>query len=37
MEDASISLENLDRERAGVILGSGIGGIQTFEDHIRFF
>jgi len=33
MEDASISLENLDRERAGVILGSGIGGIQTFEDQ----
>jgi len=33
MEDASMSLENLDRERAGVILGSGIGGIQTFEDQ----
>jgi len=33
MQDASISLENLDRERAGVILGSGIGGIQTFEEQ----
>ncbi len=33
MQDTSISLERIWIERAGVILGSGIGGIQTFEEQ----
>jgi 3-oxoacyl-[acyl-carrier-protein] synthase II len=35
LEDAGVNLERMDRERAGVILGSGIGGIQTFEEQHR--
>ncbi|MBL6872493.1 MAG: beta-ketoacyl-ACP synthase II [Flavobacteriales bacterium] len=30
MEDASFDLENMDLDRAGVIWGSGIGGLDTF-------
>jgi len=33
MQDADVTPESMDEERAGVILGSGIGGIQTFEDQ----
>jgi len=33
MQDADLTPESMDEERAGVILGSGIGGIQTFEDQ----
>ena len=33
MQDADVTPESMDEERAGVILGSGIGGIQTFEDE----
>ncbi|WP_141499827.1 beta-ketoacyl-ACP synthase II [Paenibacillus luteus] len=29
LNDASLSIENTDRERVGVYVGSGIGGIQT--------
>lgn len=29
MEDAAIDLENIDRERFGVMIGSGVGGLQT--------
>lgn len=32
LEDA---LDSIDRDRAGVIIGSGIGGIATFEDQAR--
>ena len=31
VQDACMDLEKLDRERIGVILGSGIGGIRTHE------
>ncbi|KRE47142.1 beta-ketoacyl-ACP synthase II [Paenibacillus sp. Soil522] len=33
LEDAALSLEQTDRERVGVYVGSGIGGIQTLLDQ----
>ena len=33
MQDAGLVPEKLDRDRCGVIIGSGIGGISTFEDQ----
>lgn len=35
IEDAGLELTRVRRERAGVIVGSGIGGIHTFEDQAR--
>lgn len=32
VNDAKLDLENIDKERFGVILGSGIGGLGTIED-----
>ncbi len=32
-QTSGIDLESLDKDRAGVIVGSGIGGIETFEDQ----
>ena len=37
MDDSKIDLEAVDRERFGVVYGSGIGGIQTLEDQITNF
>ncbi|WP_130806895.1 beta-ketoacyl-ACP synthase II [Senegalia massiliensis] len=31
IQDSKINLDKIDKERFGVILGSGIGGIETFE------
>ncbi len=31
IEDSRIDLDNIDKDRAGVVIGSGIGGITTFE------
>ncbi|KPJ61444.1 MAG: 3-oxoacyl-ACP synthase [Latescibacteria bacterium DG_63] len=31
MEDAKLDLESIDKERVGVVIGTGIGGIITFE------
>ncbi len=33
LEDAGLDLEKTDRDRVGVILGSGIGGIETLEEQ----
>lgn len=33
IRNSGIDLERLDKERAGVIIGSGIGGMETFEDQ----
>ncbi len=33
LEDSGIDLETTDRERFGVIVGSGIGGLKTLEDQ----
>ena len=35
--DANFDDEKLNRERVGVIFGSGIGGLQTYEDAVRDF
>jgi 3-oxoacyl-[acyl-carrier-protein] synthase II len=37
IEDAGFSLEKIDKNYAGVIWGSGIGGIKTFSDEIESF
>jgi len=37
IKDSGMDLEKLDRERVGVIFGSGIGGIQSFEEeHAKY-
>ena len=33
MEDADLALSSIERERTGVVLGSGIGGVETMEDQ----
>jgi len=35
LADAGIKPEDLEKERTGVIMGSGIGGIETLEDTAR--
>ncbi len=37
MADSGLNLETLDLARAGVIWGSGIGGIKTFQDEVTAF
>lgn len=37
MADANFDLNTLDLDRAGVIWGSGIGGLQTFQDEVTNF
>ena len=37
MEDANFDLEKLDKDRAGVIWGSGIGGLETFQIEVLNF
>lgn len=33
IEDAGVKLEEISKERFGVIIGSGVGGIETFEEQ----
>jgi 3-oxoacyl-[acyl-carrier-protein] synthase II len=35
INDAGLDLDNTDRDRVGVILGSGIGGIETLESQAK--
>jgi 3-oxoacyl-[acyl-carrier-protein] synthase II len=35
IEDAGLDLEKIDREMMGVVYGSGVGGISTFENQIE--
>ena len=35
MQDASLNTEKLDKERFGVIIGSGIGGLETMENQVK--
>lgn len=37
MADSGIDLEKIDLDRAGVIWGSGIGGLKTFQEEARSF
>lgn len=37
VRDARLDMANLDRDRAGVVVGSGMGGVQTWESqHAQF-
>lgn len=35
INDSGLEMNAIDHERAGVVVGSGIGGINTFEDQMR--
>ncbi len=35
LEDAGLTKENIPQERAGVIIGCGIGGMETFEETAK--
>jgi 3-oxoacyl-[acyl-carrier-protein] synthase II len=37
IENAKLDLDNIDKERFGVILGTGIGGIETLENQVNVF
>lgn len=37
MEDAGLNKENVDPDRTGVVLGSGIGGLITFQNEVIEF
>lgn len=37
MKDSGLNLEKIDLSRAGVIWGSGIGGLKTFQDEVTDF
>ena len=34
VRDAGLDLDRMDRDRAGIIWGSGIGGLQTFQEEV---
>lgn len=35
VKDSGLDLDSIDREMFGVIVGSGMGGMKTFEDEVR--
>ena len=35
--DSGLDLESVDKNKIGVIWGSGIGGLRTFEDEVQYF
>ncbi|MBQ0116505.1 MAG: beta-ketoacyl-ACP synthase II [Flavobacterium sp.] len=37
IKDANFNFETLDKDRAGVIWGSGIGGLETFQEEVTNF
>ncbi len=37
LQDSGLDLEKIDKNRAGVIWGSGIGGLRTFHDEVANF
>ena len=37
IEDSGLDLETLNKDRAGVIWGAGIGGLQTFYEEVRAY
>lgn len=38
IEDSEINLEKIDKDRAGVVYGSGIGGLETLQnEHWKYF
>lgn len=37
IDDSGLDLENMNKDRAGVIWGAGIGGLQTFYEEVRAY
>lgn len=37
VKDSGVNLEEIDKEKVGVIWGSGIGGLKTFQDESKNF
>ncbi len=37
MDDSGLDSEKIDKDRAGIIWGSGIGGLQSFFEEVRAF
>jgi 3-oxoacyl-[acyl-carrier-protein] synthase II len=37
IEDANLALDDLDKDRVGVIWGAGIGGLETFQNEVLNF
>lgn len=37
VEDANLYLENIDKDRVGVIWGAGVGGLETFQNEVLNF
>lgn len=37
IDDSGLDLESMNRDRAGVIWGAGIGGLQTFYEEVRAY
>ena len=37
IKDSQVDIEKVDSDRVGVIWGSGIGGLQTFQDEVSYF
>lgn len=37
MKDSGLDVEKFNGDRAGVIWGSGIGGLKTFQDEVSYF
>ncbi|TAF66453.1 MAG: beta-ketoacyl-[acyl-carrier-protein] synthase II [Cytophagales bacterium] len=37
MQDAGLDLEKLNKDRIGIIWASGIGGLRTFEDEVKYY
>lgn len=38
VDDSEVNLENLNKERCGVVFGSGIGGLETLQnEHWKYF
>jgi len=37
IKDSNIDLENIDKDRVGVIWGAGIGGLETFQNEVLNF
>ena len=37
IKDSGLDLETIDKNKVGVIWGSGIGGLKTFEDEVQYF
>jgi 3-oxoacyl-[acyl-carrier-protein] synthase II len=37
VSDSGLNLDSIDKDRAGVIWGSGIGGLRTFQEEVQSF